>query len=673
MRVVASHRWPTPSAPTTGGSPCRATTRSSGAWTGSRHRSGAAGGHTPLPVRLPLSGTRRPSRWAATSRTPSVSLPAHDAFMSQHLGDMENLPSLDALARSVELLGDLYGIAPRLAATDLHPGYHTRRWARSLAADREMALVGVQHHHAHLAALMAEHGLTPRATTMIGIVFDGTGWGTDDTLWGGEVLVGSYAGRRAAGGHLRAGAAAGRRRRRPPSVAGRARAPPRRRHRRDGTARRRRAPRRTPPGSSGSSIDPSPARPPRAWVDSSMPVASLLGVRHHISYEAQAAIVELEHLAATGAGPPPISLAFRSRRRPHVRRRPGRAAGSRHTAGWAPIPVVWALAFHQSVATLCARIADAVRAADGLSTVGLTGGVFQNDLLTRLTTAALGERGFTVLTHRVVPANDGGLALGHGGGGPRTSPKRETADMCLGIPGCIIETRDVQGIVMATVDFGGVTKDVCLALPARRRHRRLRDRARRVRHHPSGRTGGRRGAGALGGDGRRGTRPGEVPRRVRRSRPGAPAVRRDRGRHHSAVVDHGGLWWPDPLDHPPRHRPAAARRDLPDPRPGLPGVRHAAGDHRPRPRDRPTARCRVLHVRRHAPRAGVDRRPRVGQSRRCRRAHRLLAPRRRGHRRHRTRTRRGVPRRRLRDHGTRERHGRPPGPPAGPSTTSRSW
>ena len=107
------------------------------------------------------------------------------AWMSQHIGDMENLETLAAFERSVAQFCELYDVRPEVVAVDAHPGYATSRWARRTHAGR---VVEVQHHHAHIAAVMAEHECDP-SQPVIGIAFDGTGYGTDGTIWGGEVMV----------------------------------------------------------------------------------------------------------------------------------------------------------------------------------------------------------------------------------------------------------------------------------------------------------------------------------------------------------------------------------------------------------------------------------------------------------------------------------------------------
>ena len=122
----------------------------------------------------------------------------HYAFMSQHIGDMENLETLEAYGRSVEHLCSLYHAQPEAVVCDLHPGYMTTDWAAKYAQAHNIPLVRGQHHHAHIAGTMAEHELDG-TQPVIGVCFDGTGFGTDGAIWGGEVLIADYDGfRRAA-------------------------------------------------------------------------------------------------------------------------------------------------------------------------------------------------------------------------------------------------------------------------------------------------------------------------------------------------------------------------------------------------------------------------------------------------------------------------------------------
>ncbi len=245
--------------------------------------------------------------------------------------------------------------------------------------------------------------------------------------------------------------------------------------------------------------------------------------------------------------------------------------------------------------------------------------------------------------------------------GPRPGARRicrlargEERPMCLAVPGRVIDLEDRDDTLMAKVDFGGVLKEVCLEYLPGRGGRRVRHRPRRVRAAAAGRGVGDGDAGQLRTAGHA---PGGVRRRVRAGGPaGRRAARRTaRGRGGDAMkyIDefrtptwrsgcwtqihagddpalgaHGGLRRADAHHHPARHRPAAAARDRADPRPGLPGLRDAAGDHRQGPGDRLAAGRDLLLLRRHAARAGQRARPVPGQERGRRRARRLLAARR---------------------------------------------
>jgi hydrogenase maturation protein HypF len=331
------------------------------------------------------------------------------AWMSAHVGDMDDLATLRAFEAAESHLERLTGVAPGAFAVDRHPAYRSRGWVVAHAAGRPVH--DVQHHHAHVASTMAEHGV-PSGEQVIGIAFDGTGYGDDGAVWGGEVLVASYAGYHRAA-HLAyvdlPGGDAGVRNpyRMALSHLRRAGVPwtddlPSVRACRGGERALlgRQLERRlgcVPTSSMGRLFDA---------------VASLTGVCHRVGYDAQAAM-ELEAIARgvgdvagyrfdlgpDGPWPLPADPA------PVIR-----AVADDVRAGVAPALV--AARFHQAVVDLVVASACEVRRRTGLERVTLSGGVFLNALVTRGCAQALSAAGFDVLRHHRVPASDAGLALG---------------------------------------------------------------------------------------------------------------------------------------------------------------------------------------------------------------------------------------------------------------------
>ena len=330
------------------------------------------------------------------------------AYMSGHIGDMASWETLRAFERAVDQLSGIRGKPARLAA-DLHPGYHTRNWAERRVGDRPLDLV--QHNHAHVVSLLAEHGRI--GEPIVGVSFDGTGYGCDQTIWGGEILtLGTDSHRFVRAGHLMpvplpGGDAAVRNPWRmalsqlwmagiewAPDLAPVAAATPdelrlTRSQLQSGTGC-------VPCSSMGRLFDA---------------VASLLGVRHRIDYEGQAAI-ELEALAESTPDNPhrpgpslPLSVRADGVIDPATM---VQALVSALRAGTPP--AVLAARFHQAVAMAVAQLVGQV--AGDTRLVGLTGGVFQNVLLLRECRTRLQLAGFEVLSHHTVPPNDGGLALG---------------------------------------------------------------------------------------------------------------------------------------------------------------------------------------------------------------------------------------------------------------------
>ena len=369
-----------------------------------------ARGYAPLPVRF---GRTLPTVLAVGGETKNSCCLTDDdsAFCSAHIGDMGNLATLRAFDRVVSQLTTVHRATPEVIAADLHPAYRTGDWAQRHAGGAgEPALHLVQHHHAHVVSLLAEHGRL--GEQLIGVAFDGTGYGADGAIWGGELLlVGADPTRFDRVGHLL-----------PIPLAGG-----------DAAVRN---PCRTALGYlTAAGVGWDPALPPvtactdaeramlaagyagptpRAVPCSSMgrlfdAVASLLGVRHRITYEAQAAI-ELEILAEA-AGSQSAELTLPVGAHGVIDHRPLIRALAAEVAAGIPAAVL-ARAFHLAVAGAVTEAADRVARRTGVRTVGLTGGVFQNVLLAGLCRTGLEARGLEVLTHHLVPPNDGGLALG---------------------------------------------------------------------------------------------------------------------------------------------------------------------------------------------------------------------------------------------------------------------
>lgn len=361
-----------------------------------------AGGFVPTPIDL---GHSVPEVLACDGELKHTFCLTKDRFaiLSQHIGDLENIESMRFFPESLENLKALYRVDPEVIAYDLHPRYLSTQWAEEAEG---VVRVGVQHHHAHVVSCMAEHHLEGE---VIGVAFDGTGYGEDGTLWDGEILVADRAVYRRAA-HLKylplpGGEAAIREPWRmalshllraygelpelkgwDPDV-------------KESLIRGKIQLIRTglqspPPSSMGMLFDA---------------VSSMLGIRHGITFEEEAAMDLEMHSDPEARGAYPFDLL------------------TGDTVVVDPSPVVRAVwedriggvststiggRFHRSVAAMVADLCQSIRARDGLNRVCLSGGVFQNLLLLSLTTRFLGERGFEAFIHRQVPTNDGGISLG---------------------------------------------------------------------------------------------------------------------------------------------------------------------------------------------------------------------------------------------------------------------
>jgi hydrogenase maturation protein HypF len=333
------------------------------------------------------------------------------AFLSHHIGDLENLETLASFEQGIEHFERLFRIQPQAIAYDLHPDYLATRYALARAEREGLPAVGVQHHHAHIAACMAENGLDGEQK-VIGVAFDGTGYGDDGGIWGGEFLISDHRSYQRAA-HLKYVPLPG------------------------GDKAVREPWRMALAWLASSGIDWAPDLAPMQYAsvtsNRQIPVldalrrqlqtglnapptssmgrlfdaaAALAGVRQTVNYEAQAAI-ELEALADSHeqdfypfdlkdgiVDPAPAFEALVSDLR--------RGAG---------IPLISAR-FHLGVAEMVRQVCASLQEQTGIAQVALSGGVWQNVLLLNRAVELLHADGFEVYLHRQVPANDGGLALG---------------------------------------------------------------------------------------------------------------------------------------------------------------------------------------------------------------------------------------------------------------------
>ena len=387
-----------------------------------------ARGYAPQPLPLPALDAVAPCVLACgPQQKATIALTREDAngeavcFVSQHIGDVENGETFDAWDAARTRLEDLFDLAPAALACDLHPSYLSSQWAREQAREQGLPLIEVQHHHAHIASVMAEaiaaEQLAPD-TRVLGIAFDGTGAGTDGTIWGGEFLVAGLADfERAA--HLRTWALPG------------------------GAASVRDARRNAfallselglleHPGAAGllGSLDEQTRSITATMIErninsprtSSMgrlfdAAAAILGICGQATYEGEPAI-ELEAAAWRALGSRTI--------------RPiGDQTGALTPIDGSPVldsqPLIEALLdgieagapadklaldFHIAIARVSARIASEICAREGLDAVVLSGGVFMNRLLLQLLTRELQNAGLAVLVPHTVPVNDGCIAYG---------------------------------------------------------------------------------------------------------------------------------------------------------------------------------------------------------------------------------------------------------------------
>jgi hydrogenase maturation protein HypF len=407
-------------------------------------------GYAPLPVRLPREvetvlavGAELKSTFCLTK--------GNYAYVSPHIGDMENLETLEAMERGLAHFRAIFRCEPTKVVCDLHPGYLSTKWAKAFAEKNGLPLMQVQHHYAHVTSLMAEHGMgwppmrgsglvrpaRDRSEAILGMSFDGTGYGTDGAIWGGEIMIADYRSfqrvARLKYVPLPGGDAAVKR------------------------AYRMALAHLMAAGIAWDEDLPCVAAAPvderrvlRRQIETGLncvdtssmgrlfdAVASLVGVCHVASYEAQAAI-ELE-MASGAAGGDRYRFEIVEGEAPAMGTDPAiyrstiydreliidpapllRAVVADLRAGLPPATM--AARFHAGVAEMIAEVCGRLRSLGAPAVVGLTGGVFQNVRLLGAAKARLERAGFQVLTHRVVPPNDGGLALGQAVIGAQAEP-----------------------------------------------------------------------------------------------------------------------------------------------------------------------------------------------------------------------------------------------------------
>jgi hydrogenase maturation protein HypF len=365
-----------------------------------------ARGYVPLAIPLPHEAARAILAVGGELKNTVALVRGRDAFLSQHLGDLADPLAWRAWLDTVTHFEQLLDVTPVIVAHDLHPGYRTTAYARSLDGVEPIA---VQHHHAHIASCLADNGIDTR---VIGVAWDGTGYGGDGHIWGGEFLIADLGGYERAGHFQEVPLAGGDAAIREPwrmaavflsasygeAMTGLDLDFVRRLDRpawRILTRAVERGLNAPPTSSAGRLFDA---------------VASLIGLRDRVEFEAQAAM-ELEAIVESNDEPPyPVDI---------------EALGDHFVVRTVDVirgvvldllagrsPSVIAARFHTTLADVIGRACARVREQRGLGHVALSGGVFQNVRLLLESIARLERAGFGVYTHHQVPSNDGGLALG---------------------------------------------------------------------------------------------------------------------------------------------------------------------------------------------------------------------------------------------------------------------
>jgi hydrogenase maturation protein HypF len=357
-------------------------------------------GYVPRPVQLAATGPQVLGVGGELKNTVCL-LKGNQAFPGQHLGDIKNLAAYGFLRETISHLSKIFEAEPQLVVHDLHPAYLTTRWARE---EQPLPVLAAQHHHAHLAACLAENRADGPA---IGIILDGAGYGPDGTIWGGEILTGDY------GGFHRHGCLE------PMPLPGgdaAVKAPWRTALAYLDLAHNGRAP--ALPFLAGHDVGPvreilrhnlnCPLTSSCGRLFDA--VAAMSGGRQTIAYEGQAAIEFMEAAGRTLAAPYHWDILengdiFHLGLRSLVQQVAGDVV-----AGLTSQSI--SQRFHRTLVEMWAGAAERVRKVSAINTVVLSGGVFNNYLVLEGLLASLEAKGFAVLTHKLLPAGDGCLSLG---------------------------------------------------------------------------------------------------------------------------------------------------------------------------------------------------------------------------------------------------------------------
>ncbi len=362
-------------------------------------------GYVPAPLPVAPAAHRQLLACGAEQKNTFCVAKGARAWVSHHIGDLEHVSTIGAFRAGIAHFERLFAVTPELIAHDMHPDYLSTAYALEREGVERLA---VQHHHAHLAACLAEHGVCE--SDVVGAIFDGTGYGTDGTVWGGELLVGGLVGFERVGSLHRV---------RMPGSTAAIRQPWRMAF--AWLAEAFGEPR--PPSPALASLVDRPrwaamaqigASPEISPVTSSIgrlfdAVGALCGIRAEVSYEGQAA-VELEGAAwRAGGGEPPYELAIGDQW--ELDPRPVIRAIARDLERGVDVGAV-AARFHRAIADATVTAVAGIAAGRGLEICVLSGGVFQNRLMLETVSAGLERTGMRVLIPERLPPNDGGISYG---------------------------------------------------------------------------------------------------------------------------------------------------------------------------------------------------------------------------------------------------------------------